>query len=104
MPRKPPPDGHVLYTLGSLIAERRCARGLTQLDLANLIGVSHSSVMQYERGMHEPPMERLIRIAHACTMSLSAFLSPLDRVKLPPLEHVEILSKNVKRGRRCPGA
>ena len=78
MPVKPPPPGHVLYLLGETIAQRRRARGLTQVDLAGVIGVGLSMQRLYETGLRNPPIEALVRMASACDLPLSAFLSPLD--------------------------
>lgn len=83
MPRSAPPKGHILYELGELIARHRRARGLSQADLAMLIGVGATSVQYYEAGRYCPPLDTLVRIAHQCDLSLSAFLSPLDSVSVP---------------------
>lgn len=83
MPRQPPPDGHILYELGKLIARRRRDRGLTQRDFATLIGVGATTQQYYEAGLRDPGVDMLVRIAHQCDLSLSAFLSPLDRVEVP---------------------
>lgn len=102
MPRIAPPRGHVLYALGRIIQKRRVARSLTQEDLAAVIGVSPRTMAFYEAGLREPPIETLIRIAHACDLPLSAFISPLDTVH-PPLRQVRKVKK--KRGpRRSPKA
>lgn len=97
MPRIAPPRGHVLYALGRIIGKRRRARGLTQADLAAVVGVSLKTMSHYELGQREPPIETLIRISHACDMPLSAFVSPLDTVH-PPLREVRKVRK--KRGSR----
>ncbi len=76
----------MLRTLGDVVKSHRIARGLTQVNLANLIGTSAQSVEQYEQGMREPGIEGLIRIAASCDLPLSEFLRPLDVVKLPPRE------------------
>ncbi len=83
MPRKPPPQGHVLYELGKLIARQRAARGLSQRDFAILIGVGATTQQYYESGLRDPGIDMLIRIAHQCDLPLSAFLSPLDRFDVP---------------------
>jgi transcriptional regulator with XRE-family HTH domain len=85
MPRTKPPDGHVLYALGELIAKQRMAVGLSQIDLANAVGAGRTTVMYWEMGTRAPPLERLLRIAQACGKPLSAFLAPLDTYRVAPL-------------------
>lgn len=41
----------------------RIKRGLSQQDLANVIGVTRSSVANYESGNRRPSFENLIKIA-----------------------------------------
>lgn len=88
MPRIRPKEGHILRALGKLITRQRRARGLSQRDLATLIGVGKSTVQSYESGSHNPPFDKLVLIAHQCDLSLSAFLAPLDTfaVDLPELK------------------
>ena len=99
VPRLPPAKGHVLYALGNLIRARRLSRGHTQKDLAAIIGVSESTLKYYERGFYEPPIETMLRLAQACDMPLSAFISPLDNFE-PPLREV----REITRIRKKPDA
>lgn len=103
MPRITPPRGHVLYALGRIIQKRRLSRGLTQADLAAVVGVSLKTISYYEWGQREPPIETLMRLAHACDMPLSAYLSPLDTVH-PPLREVRKVKKKHghRRGKKAP--
>lgn len=68
--------------LGDLIKSRRISRGLTQRDLANVVGAGVSTVEAYEQGLREPNIAALLRIAYACDLPLSTFVSPLDDVRL----------------------
>lgn len=83
MPRIRPPEGHILRALGKVIAAHRRSRGLSQTDLATLVGVGRTTLQYYESGRYWPPLDTLIRIARACDMQLSAFISPLDREDVP---------------------
>jgi transcriptional regulator with XRE-family HTH domain len=83
MPRKPPPKGHILYALGAVIRRHRLSRGHTQEDVATLVGVSIRSQRKYEAGLIGPPYDTLVRLAYACDMPLSAFVSPLDGFRVP---------------------
>lgn len=51
--------------LGDLISTARLARGLTQAELAPMIGVSQPALHRYEHGLREPEPEILTRLAHA---------------------------------------
>jgi len=45
------------------IRELRTQRGLTQSELATLLGVSKSVISSYENGVHLPPYDILVRIS-----------------------------------------
>ena len=45
------------------IRELRKSRELTIENLAQLVGVSRATINNYERGVHEPNIETLIRFA-----------------------------------------
>jgi transcriptional regulator with XRE-family HTH domain len=84
MPKEPLPEGHVLYDLGRLIRDQRRARGLSMRDFALLTGIGHTTLHYYEIGRRDPGIEMLIRIANQCDLSLSAFLAPLDHLRVRP--------------------
>jgi len=45
------------------IRELRIKRGLTQVQLASILGVSKSVISSYENGVHLPPYDILIRLS-----------------------------------------
>lgn len=51
--------------LGDLITTARLARGLTQEQLAAMIGVSQPALHRYEHDLREPEPEILTRLAHS---------------------------------------
>jgi len=69
-PRKATPAD---VRIGSLIRAQRRAKGLTQTDLGNAVGISFQSLQAYEKGVHRVPGTRLEQIAKALNMSLSDF-------------------------------
>lgn len=73
----------MLYALGRLIAQQRRARGLTQGDYAAIVGIARITLQSYEAGRLGPPFDTLIRLANACDMTLSMWLSPLDSFEVP---------------------
>lgn len=72
--------------LGQAIAKHRRERGMTQDFLAMVIGVSRQAMQFYEQGRREPPMETLIRIAHAVDRPVSALVAELDGLVVPARE------------------
>lgn len=48
-----------------LLKERRKALGLTQLQVAQMVGLAESAYQRYEYGKNEPSVGLAIRIAHA---------------------------------------
>lgn len=102
MPRKPPPAGDALYALGDCIKLRRLERGYTQRELANVVGVGFTTAQYWEQGHHEPGITNLMRIARACDMPLSRFLSLLDDFEPPVRERAPRPTRRTRR--RSDGA
>ena len=59
--------------IGQIIKEARKARGLTQMDLSELIGVSYQQVQKYEKGSDNISVERLKQIAKAVNRPVTLF-------------------------------
>src|SRR6266704_1019729 len=62
-------DDHV----GGRIRERRIMLGLTQQQLAEVIGVSYQQAHKYERGINRASAGRLFEIARALSAPISSF-------------------------------
>jgi transcriptional regulator with XRE-family HTH domain len=54
------------------IINARLKNGLTQKELANLLGTKQSSISRLERGLSLPSLSFLLKIAEVLGMSLSA--------------------------------
>ena len=67
-------DRHV----GSRIRERRIMLGLTQQQLADLIGVTYQQAHKYERGINRVSAGRLWEIARVLTVPVSYFFEGID--------------------------
>ena len=61
--------------LGERIREFRCARGLSQEQLAELADISRDAVSRIERADREPRLETLIALSQALGVSLGELLS-----------------------------
>ena len=60
------------------IRELRIQRKLTQVELANRLGVSKSVISSYENGIHLPPYDILIRLSSIFGVSCDYLLGVCD--------------------------
>jgi transcriptional regulator with XRE-family HTH domain len=58
------------------VAERRGAMGLSQRELAELVGTTQSAIARLERGGRPPRIDTLLRIAEALDCDLLVELQP----------------------------
>lgn len=63
-----------MSTLGTRIKVMRLSRGLNQIDLAKLVGVSRSTVTMWETDQRRPGIEMLDALADVFNVPLSAIL------------------------------
>jgi transcriptional regulator with XRE-family HTH domain len=61
-------------TVGANIKNLRKERGLTQKQLADMLGIAPNTVAQYELGISQPKLEQLQKIAEALHVSVVSFL------------------------------
>jgi transcriptional regulator with XRE-family HTH domain len=61
---------------GSELKRRRLEAGLTQAQLARLVGRSNASVAHYEIGFSLPPIAALLRLASALQCEPGALFRP----------------------------
>jgi transcriptional regulator with XRE-family HTH domain len=77
--------------LGSQISCVRKKNGLTQAQLAELMGVEPETVSRFERGTATPSLQRIVSIADVLGVSVQHLLgkaSPLKSDKIALLEHL----------------
>jgi transcriptional regulator with XRE-family HTH domain len=67
-------DRHV----GARVRERRIMLGLTQQQLADLIGVTYQQAHKYERGINRVSAGRLYEIAQVLSVPIGYFFDGLD--------------------------
>ncbi len=67
-------DRHV----GARVRERRIMLGLTQQQLADLIGVTYQQAHKYERGINRISAGRLYEIAQVLSVPIGYFFDGLD--------------------------
>jgi transcriptional regulator with XRE-family HTH domain len=68
--------------IGRRIRERRILIGLTQQDLANLIGVTYQQADKYEKGIDRISVSRLVQIADALRWTVAELLEDIEK---PPV-------------------
>lgn len=61
-------------TMGMMIAEKRKEMGMTQLDLANLMGVTDKAVSKWERDLSYPDVNALPKLAEVFGMSVDELM------------------------------
>ncbi|MCG2710482.1 MAG: helix-turn-helix domain-containing protein [Thermodesulfovibrionales bacterium] len=66
--------------IGSLIRIVRKAAGLSQMRLAERVGISYQQIQKYEKGVSEISVSRLSQIAHALNLPLSRFVLDDERM------------------------
>ena len=67
-------EKQVALNIGRAIALQRQQAGLTQADLAEVIGVEQETISRFERGATLPPLARLCDIADALACPLENLL------------------------------
>ncbi|MBI3377549.1 MAG: helix-turn-helix transcriptional regulator [Nitrospirae bacterium] len=66
--------------IGSLIRIVRKAAGLSQMGLAERVGISYQQIQKYEKGVSEISVSRLSQIAHALNIPLSRFVPDEEKM------------------------
>lgn len=64
--------------VGSRIRERRIMMGLSQQDIADLIGVTYQQAHKYERGINRISASRLYDIARVLQVQVSYFFDEME--------------------------
>lgn len=67
--------------IGALIRQLRKSSGMSQMQLADRIGVSYQQVQKYEKGINKLSLSRLKQISNALGVNISIFLDEEEMVK-----------------------
>jgi transcriptional regulator with XRE-family HTH domain len=86
-------DRHV----GARIRERRTMLGLTQQQLADLIGVTYQQAHKYERGINRVSAGRLFEMAQVLGVSVTFFYEGLDTPVETPVNERQRLCLELAR-------
>lgn len=71
--------GWFFAQIAERVAERRMAMGLSQRELAELVGTTQSAIARLERGGRPPRIDTLLRIAEALDCDLNVELVPRSK-------------------------
>lgn len=69
-------EGWFFARIADQVSEQRKARGLSQAQLAELVGTTQSAVARLESGGRPPRIDTLLRIANALDCELDVQLRP----------------------------
>src|SRR5450755_906793 len=86
-------DAHV----GKRIRERRVMLGLTQQQLAELVGVTYQQAHKYERGINRVSAGRLFEIAQVLGVIVGHFYEGLDGSEAKPMTTRQRMSLELAR-------
>ena len=87
-------------TTGQLIKAARKQAGLTQMELAEKLGIPYQSVGQWERDIRNPKYESLRRIADALNTSVSYLLGQ-DGTRVAPDVHQVFIERLLQELSNC---
>jgi transcriptional regulator with XRE-family HTH domain/archaellum biogenesis ATPase FlaH len=89
--------------LGRRIRELRLKKGLSQTELAHLVGVTPSTISQIESNIIFPSLPGLLKMAEILSVEISSFFQGQKgnkrRVVFPAEEAVEVRGDNLPEGR-----
>jgi transcriptional regulator with XRE-family HTH domain len=69
--------------IGSLIRDMRKASGMSQMKLAEKIGVSYQQIQKYEKGASQLNISRLLQISEAFGVPVGTFLGDSEAEVAP---------------------
>ena len=89
-------------TLGAMIAELRKQHGMTQLELAEKMGVTDKAVSKWERGESVPDVLTLVQLAEVFDVTVDELLRDPNEIPANsggPIEHAmeAAVEKTLKR-------
>lgn len=91
-----------METLGKKIYSQRKMKGLSQEQLADLIGVSRQAVSKWEADTAQPTFENLQILCVVLKLDISYFMNDWNRVKLLPAETAASAGKTAEAAEVAP--
>lgn len=90
-------DRLYMKNLGNKIHEKRKEKGMSQEELANILGITKASISKYELGIREPSFSQMIKIANAMSIAPLSWVKeilPAPAVDAIPMDYAWISGKN----------
>jgi transcriptional regulator with XRE-family HTH domain len=92
----PTPPHRLDVAIGQRIRERRRALGMSQVALAEAVGVTFQQIQKYERGSNRISFSRLVEVAEALSCPLGVLAEGLDAAA--PVDQLEHLNELLAKG------
>lgn len=89
----PPKGSKEKETLGQRLARLRRARGMTQVELAQQVGLSQPNISEYERDTFRPNSDTLLAVAQALKVSADELLGHRVSSKQQPYVSRKLLRR-----------
>jgi transcriptional regulator with XRE-family HTH domain len=83
----PQPISDAARILGERVRDARIRFALSQDDIANLAGMNVSNYGKIERGLSNPTLHTIVRIASVLDTDPATFLHGLGAESLPAIDH-----------------
>lgn len=77
-------SGAVDREIGQIMRARRLAKGISQSDLGDTLGISFQQIQKYEKGTNRITAARLVEIADALDVPIEIFFTAASGVKKNP--------------------
>lgn len=81
--------------LGEKIKARRKEIGVTQVELAKYLNLSHQAVQKYETGFAKISLDRLITISELLNVNSQYFLEDFEKVRDQSIFYTQSISPSV---------
>lgn len=69
---------HIKKSFGVLLSELRTQRNMTHAELEDLSGITRKHIYNLEKGIHEPTLSNLFRLAIALKIKPTRFIQELE--------------------------
>jgi transcriptional regulator with XRE-family HTH domain len=83
-------------SFGTVLKKVRKGRGVTQLQLAEKLGVTQATVARYEKGIMTPEVKRVSQMAKVLGVSVQELFEEKEVRPLPPASHTHGNSRQAK--------
>lgn len=84
-------DKELAIYIGNKIKEYRKKKGMTQKELAEIIGMGDTTIANYEKGFRSPKKDTMFDLANAFDISIDDLFPPINKVtSIAPASHINL--------------